>query len=157
MAMLITPDSEMGKEMARWEKPYRFEAYPKMLYMAQQRPDGRASVAEVDDRIFGGHPGSAEAFTSRCQRIVRSEDELIRARGEGWRDTQAEAMERHESKARSIADVAAARHYEDRNMSEKARAEAQAADDAAGMDHVPAVPVARLARKTGKAAARKQA
>lgn len=155
MAMLITPESPLGQELAKWNKPHDVNdpknRYPKMLYMAQVRPDGRASVSEVDDAVFGGRLDSAAEFTRRCQRIVRSEAEEAEALERGWRVTQKEALERHEAKERALADAAAHRHYEDRNMGELARAEAEAAD-ASTVEHLPEIPEARRARKSRSAA-----
>ena len=129
-------------EMESWEmKNYNpaNHPYPKMLYRAQQRPDGVWSVGETMDRMFGGQPGSAEQFTNTCQTIVKSEEEHRKAKDNGWRDTMGEAMDYQRGLEKAVADAAAFRHYEDRNMSEAAKAEAAAADDAT-MDHVAEVP-----------------
>lgn len=145
MAMLISPDSELGKELAKWNKPYRYEAYPRMVYRAKKRPDGRVSVGETDDRLFEGRPGAAdrpgaaELFTSSCQMIVGNEMEHQRAKENGWRDTQAEALEAFEAKERAIGDAAAHRAYEDRNLSEKAKEEVELVE-AASFEHVPEIP-----------------
>src|SRR5262245_21769760 len=123
-----------------------------MVYKARKRPDGVVSVGESEDRLFGGQPGTAEAWTKGCQRTVQSESEYDRARDEGWRDSHARAMEFHEGLERAIADAAAYRAYEDRNMGEKAKAEAEKHDEEAGIAHVPAIPEARLSRKRGRPA-----
>ena len=126
-----SPESELGRELAKWQKPpgWLGSEFPKMLYQANDRGDGVISVGEPDD----------ENFSRRCQRIVRSEAEEHIALEQGWRATQAAALEAREARDKAIADVAAHRHYEDRNMSEKARVEAAAADDASA-EHVPEVP-----------------
>jgi len=128
MPILITPESELGKEMAKWNKPYKYEPFPKMLYKAQRLPNGHVSVAETDDGIFGGQPGSAETFSTTCQMTVQDETELTRAIEMGWRDNPNGAMEFFEEKEKALAASAAHRAYEDRNMGEKATAEASAAD-----------------------------
>lgn len=142
MGVVISPDSELGKELAKWNKPHDIRDphnhFPRMLYMAQTRPDGVSSVCETNDDVFAGKPGAAEAFNGRCQRIVQSEQEERIAEEQGWRHSPAEAMERHESKEKSIADAAAHRAYEDRNMSDAAKVEIAAAEaETAG--HVPEV------------------
>jgi len=142
MAMVITPESAMGQELAKWNKPYVFEAFPMMLYKTQLRPDGIPSVGEYLDGIFGGALGSAEAFTKRCQRIVKSEQELSAALEQGWRKTQAEALEHHESKERILSTAAAHRAYEDSKMSEAAQAEAKAVEQETE-HHVAEIPVKR--------------
>jgi hypothetical protein len=139
MPVVILPESELGKEMAKWNKPYRYEPFPRMLYKAQRRPDGQVSVGEGDDRIFGGHAGAAEAFSRGCWKIVNDEREYSRAHEDGWRDTQKEALEHFESRERFKADAAAHRHYEDRNLSESARAEVEAIE-AESAEHLPEIP-----------------
>ena len=83
MARIVTPESEEFKEMQKWNKPYVFEQYPLMLYKARRRADGKVSVSEP----------SNEAWTQGCQLIVKTEDEHLKARGQGWCDTQAAALE----------------------------------------------------------------
>ena len=163
MGVVITPESELGKELAKWEKKnYNPDApenqYPRMLYMAQERPDGIVSVGEVSDRLCsepgaGIQDGAAANFTKRCQRIVKNENEERVALEQGWRRTQQEARDRIEDKKRIIADAAAHRAYEDRNMSDKAKAEV-AAVEAATEQHVAEVPEApRVKRKYTRRAA----
>lgn len=141
MGVIYSPESEIVKERERWEQRNydpRNHPFPKMLYMARQRPDGKVSTGETDDTQFRNVPGGAEQFTKTCQRIVRSEDELRRAKDEGWRESQAQALEHHEYLRKLVADAAAHRAYEDRNMSEPARAEA-AQVDAEEFGHVAEV------------------
>ena len=142
MPVVVSPDSELGKELAKWNRPYVYRPFPKMLYMARKRPDGIVSIQETDDRIFGTTPGAADAFTATCQKIVKDESEMQRALEAGWRESQAEALEHHEKREQYKGNVAAHRLYEDRNMSEAARAEA-AAVDASTEEHVPEIPVKR--------------
>jgi len=160
---LVSVDSEEGKERARWQKPWSFAKFPIMLYRAQRRPDGRVSTGEADDRLFKDPdgrtlPGGAEAFSRSCQRIVgegkdREADEkvLTIAYEEGWRMTAKEALDYFEAKEQSIGEAAAHRHYEDRNMSEAAKAEAAAVDDET-FGHV-----AEIKRKPGRRRANKAA
>jgi len=160
---LVSVDSEEGKERAKWQKPWTFVKFPIMLYRAQRRPDGRVSTGEADDRLFkdvDGRtlPGAAEAFSRTCQRIVgkgvdREADERLMSAAleDGWRATAAEAMEHFEEKEQAIAESAAHRHHEDRHLGERAKAEAQAADDATSL-HVPEVPRKPGRRRASKAA-----
>lgn len=140
MAVVITPESELGKEMSRWERPYVYSAFPKMLYMAHRRADGVVSVGEPND----------DSFTRGCQRTVASEQEMQQALEEGWRKTPQEALERHEGKSKAIADAAAHRNYEDRNMSDAAKEEAEELDEEAGMEHVPEIPETPIRRGPGR-------
>lgn len=158
MPIVITPESDMGKEMAKWEKPYKYEPFPKMLYQARQRPDGKVSVAEADDKLFGGQPGSAEMFSTSCQTIVKDEVEMQRYREMGWRESPQEALDFYETKAQGIGNAAASRAHEDRNMGEKARAEARAVEGSTS-EHVPVIPEAKVSprRKVVTPARRKRA
>ena len=149
MGVIITSSSDYGKELAKWEmfpqpwaptpgRPYVHHEFPLMLYRAQARFDGKVSVGEGDDKTFGGAPGSAEQFTSQCQRIVNDDSELERSYGEGWRRTQKEALEYHEKLQKFVEKAAAHRAYEDRGMSEAAKKEAAEAE-AATPEHVAEV------------------
>jgi hypothetical protein len=129
----------MGQEMAKWEVKRPFAPFPRMMYMAQRRPDGVYSVGETEDRLAGGN---VESFNARCQMVVNSEQEMSAALERGWRPTPREAMERHEAKETAISTAAAHRAYEDRNLSDAARAEA-AAYEASTPEHVAEIPVQR--------------
>lgn len=151
MGVVISPDSELGKELAKWEKPYIYQHYPLMVYKALVKENGKATVNEPIPMRYLFPPGPqgdqmwdsacrvAEELTRRCQRIVHNESEEIRAKNEGWCLKQDEALERHEAVQREIADAAAARHFTDQRMTDKAKREAAAAD-AATDAHVADVP-----------------
>jgi hypothetical protein len=156
MPVVINPESEYGKELARWNVKRPFSRFPRMLYMARKRPDGVVSVCETDDALFAGHnhvvnPGAAEAFNGTCQKTVGSESEMAVAMEQGWRATPQDALERFEAKERSVGDAAAHRAYEDRNMSDAAKAEARTVD-ASTPDHVAEIPVKRRGRPRKQAA-----
>ena len=155
---LVSTTSEEGKERMKWEKPYNpFDPnnqFPMMLYKAHRRPDGVASVNETDDRLLGGpreKSDLANEFNRRCQLIVgknpmatleQKQAELQEALEKGWRKTQLEALAKLQAREEAESTMAAHRHYEDRNMSEAARAEADAADAASPL-HVAEIPEKR--------------
>jgi hypothetical protein len=142
MGIQITRESELGKELAKWEQPDydpKQHPFPRMLYKAQRRPDGTVSVGEARDDLFGGQPGAAEAFSATCQMIVNDETELIRFVEMGWRQHPLEALEHFEEKEKFLSDATAHRHHDDRNMGDAAKKEAAAAD-AATAEHLPEVP-----------------
>ena len=156
---LISRNSEEGKELLKWDtprsqggmRPDRYEPFPKMLYLANKRPDGVVSVGEADDAIFGAKPGdsplgAAEQFNLRCQLVVKSEEEMRGALSRGWRNSPEEALARFEDKEKAIGRAAAERHASDAKMSEAAQAEAKKAD-AATMEHVPEIPEKRRGRR----------
>ena len=144
MAIVITPESEYGKELARWQRKPNYNPdapenqFPRMMYMANRRPDGVISVNETTDAPFANLMDAHQNFNRRCQRIVKSEAEMIVALEQGWRKSQKEALERFESKESLKADAAAHRAYEDRSMGDKAKAEAARAE-AETSEHVAEV------------------
>jgi len=154
---LISTDSEEGKEYLKWERKPNYNPdapenrYPRMLYMAQRRPDGVVSVGEPDDHAFSNITGAGEQFNRRCQLTVQSEQEESRALERGWRRSAQEALERFGSKEKLISDSAAHRAYEDRNMSEQAKAEV-AAVEAQTVEHVAEVPQKRRPGRPRKVA-----
>jgi hypothetical protein len=132
----------LAKEHARWNKPYKFEQFPQMLYRAIRRDDGVVVVGDMRD----------ERLDKQCHRTVLSEPERQQALEGGWRESPAEALALFEAKQRSIGEATAHRHYEDRNMSPAAQAEAAAAD-AATPEHVPEVKEAKRRGRPRKQAA----
>lgn len=131
------PESHYAKEMAKWNKPRSqggmrpdgFEPFPKMLYRAR-RPDSGGPILCVDPRN--------EQWSTANQHTVGNEAELERAMREGWRKSPQEAIAYAQGLEDDIANAAAHRAYEDRNMGEKAKAEAQAADEATA-EHLPEI------------------
>ena len=148
---IVSPDSELGKELAKWETPKReggmrcdgYEAYPAMLYKADRYVNGK---------VMCGHPLAgtgdpvADAFTVRCNRIVNGPEEHERAEREGWTNTPAEAIQAFEKAAKAEADIAANEAYKARRMSEQAEREFDAAQDAAPF-HAPEVVAKKLPPK----------
>jgi hypothetical protein len=126
--------------------------YPRMLYMARQRPDGRYSVGEVEDRLCGGYAGAAVQFSASCQVTVKNETEEQKYMEMGYRRKQEEALERFEAKQESISDLAAERAYLEARMSNLAQAEAAEADKAAGLKHLAEVPEKPLVKRGRKPA-----
>lgn len=124
--------SAYAREMRKWNKPYRFERYPAMVYKAKKRPTGGPFIC-VDP--------FDEAFTRECQRVVQVEAEYEQAVAEGWRDSPQEAIDHALALERAVSDAAAHRNWEDRNMGERAKAEAAAVESATD-GHVAEVPEA---------------
>jgi len=146
----IAPESSMGKELLKWERPsnYRPESnpYPKMLYRAQHRQDGRRSVGEVLDSLCGGYQGAAEQWSRRCQLTVNNDYEKQRAYEQGWRDTPQEALEYLEARDNAISTATAERHAADARMGELAQREAAAADQTT-LKHLPEIPEKPIRRR----------
>lgn len=170
MGIVISPESELGRELARWEQhrtkyvgdeqqpgnPYAFRPYPRMVYQARSHPSGQTRCLTPMPQTFDYVTMDqyerallhAESFNKSCQRIVQSEREYTQARDEGWRDTPAEALQHHEALERAIGDAAAEAAFSAQRMSSKAQRELQAADEATH-EHVVDV---KPARKRGRPA-----
>ena len=155
----ISAESPLGKELMKWERKPDWtpekNPFPKMLYRAEHRPDGKRSVHEVRDSLFPIQgekgpiiqAGAAEQWSRRCQLTVYNEAEMIRAMENGWRKTPAEALEFLEARDNAIANLTAERHASDAKMSEPAQREAAAVDQTT-LKHIPSLPEQPRQRKT---------
>ena len=129
----MTPDGDFKPG-----NPYAFRPYPKMLYMARTHPkSGKPSVGDVmphpmhygsDYQSLERDTNFVEGFNRSCQKIVRSEDEHMVAKGQGWCDLQTEALEQSERRYEAIAEEAAREHFRVSKMSPEAQREFKAAD-----------------------------
>jgi hypothetical protein len=142
MGMVISPESELGKEIAKWEKPYVYAPFPKMLYKAQPSPlsNGKVMIFEQalprwrypagveGDNHFAAAELAAHSFNSSNQLVVRSEAEYARATSDGWCDGPMEALEFHEGLQRDISTAAAEAAYSAKGMTSKAQAERKTLD-----------------------------
>lgn len=97
--------------------------YPRMLYKAV-KADGGPTVDVLN--------GSGTL-------IVHSEREESSQCSRGWHRSQEEAIAAITAQDREFAKLAAERNFEVRRMSEKARAEVEAHEDASGT-HLPTIP-----------------
>lgn len=121
--------------------------YPRMVHKAYKRDDGRimygapephpSHFKEASD--YWAAMTTMEHTNRKCQRIVNSDREYEEARVDGWRDTPTEALNYLKGLEDDISRAAAERHFDDRRMSEKAKAEAAAVDEATDQ-HVAEVP-----------------
>lgn len=134
------PTTAYEKELARWDTPKRdggmrpdgYEPFPKMVYKAHQMENGKVSCYDMaalyasDMNVVA----RADAFNRKCELTVHSPHELEKALAEGWRSSPKEALDYYESLQQDIAKAAAEAAYSVQRMSEKARREYQAADEA---------------------------
>jgi hypothetical protein len=111
--------TDYAKEMAKWNKPYVYQEFPKMLFRGTTTTAGRVDVE---------------------QRIVATAREEDDARGMGWVVNPQAAKEAETARQEAVGTAAAERAYTDRRMSAGAQAEAAAADEAAGAKHLGAIP-----------------
>jgi len=137
MPVVHNPESEYAKELAKWDtprslggmKPDGYEPYPRMLYRAITRADGRVVLDDPAD----------EGVARSCQRIVRSAGDEAAARGQGWCLGPQAALEAAEQQAQAVARAAAEVAAAAQRMTPHARAELADAD-AATIGHVVDVP-----------------
>lgn len=173
--ILHNPSGAHADELRKWEqhntmyamtpdgdfKPgnrYEFRPYPKMLFMARQNPrTGKVSVGEVAPApwMFNNVQDLeretlyVETFNKTCQKVVNSEEEHLKAKGQGWCDLQTEALERAEREYEAYAEEAAKVHYQVSKMGEKAREEFKAADQSVS-EHILDVEPERKYGKPAK-------
>lgn len=126
MGVAYTPDSAYAQEARKWEsthtqygppgRRYEFQEFPKRLYKAK----------DAQGREFE----SVEAADENEERNLLSR---------GFRAGQDKAIDALLEQQHDVAEAAANRAYHEQRMSEKARAEAQAADEATP-NHLPEIP-----------------
>jgi len=144
MAILISSESEYGKELWKWEhtqaetmenhpevrgmRPVGFQPYPAMMYKATQQNPWRFE-----------------------QHVVNSELEQRNMESRGfYAGGQQVAADAFKASEQALAVAAAERNYQDRNMGEKARAESDRAEQASSvhLGEIPRTPVKKRVRRT---------
>lgn len=166
MGIVRTGESEMDKELKKWDTPKRlggyntdgFEPYPRMLYKAVKKDSGKVVCLEPapnlayfqKDADFLREEARIDASNRANQRIVGSSQEQEQARSQGWRETPALAIEYVEKLEQEMAQAAAEANYASQRMTQKARDE-RAALEAATDEHVPDVTpaVKKRVKETG--------
>jgi len=168
--VVVVPGSPLAKEMERWEQfpskwgsnpgnPYVKREFPKMVYRAQkingkpfiQMPEPMTHEFQTRE-AYKQALAQKKAFDGECQRVVRDEVELARALEDGWREGPDAAIQHVLDVDAKLSRAAAEREYTDSKMSEAAQAEAKAAKEAVGGEHlaeIPAKPVRRRGRPKG--------
>lgn len=152
MPVLNNPNSNYAKEVAKFEQsgydPTQ-HPYPKMLYRAQRDSGGKWVTFEPlplarhfrDDQDWNRACDEVRAFNRSCQMVVQDEDEarVAKNNGQGWRETQAQAVEFQHSLQKDISTAAAERAASDEKMSPNAQAEAKAHEEET-FGHQPEIP-----------------
>lgn len=110
--------TDYAKEMARWNKPYVYAEFPKMLFRGTTTTAGRVDVE---------------------QRIVSSEGEEHAALADGWCVHPQRATDAETARQEAIGTAAAERTFTDRRMSAAAQVEATAVDQATAK-HLGEIP-----------------
>lgn len=102
MAVVRSGETEMDREMLKWNKPYKYEPFPRMVYRGVLRSDG---VHDFENRI------------------VDNERQFNEARSEGWVESPNDAKAVVTAQESAIAEAAAENAYAAQKMSAKARKE----------------------------------
>ena len=126
--------TDHAKEMARWNKPYVYEEYPKALYR------GTTTAGRV-------------TLETRAVETERDEADL---RAFGWVMNPQAAVDAETQRQEAIGTAAAERAYTDRAMSASAQAEAARADEAAGARHLGEIPERPRRPRPSRATAKKE-
>lgn len=110
--------SERDKELKKWNAPYVYREFPKMLFRGTLTVRGTIDVE---------------------QRIVGTASEEDAAQANGWLPHPQRAWDAEEARQAAKGTAAAERAWDDRRLSVAAQAEA-AAVDAATAKHLPEIP-----------------
>jgi len=171
----VIPGSRAAREYAKFEQfhsrfttgaapgnEYRFREYPLMLYKASKWRGVVACIATVgpeeeyrDPRERERQEEAAIRFTAANQTIVKNDAEKARAFEQGFRDTPDDAVAFVLRRDDAIAKETAHRKYDDRNMSDAAKAEIRAVE-AEVEDNVPEMPRAPVRRGRPKGSKNKK-
>jgi hypothetical protein len=160
VGVVINPESELGKEMLKWEQfprhgmdgsliqpgnPYTYRPFPKMLYKAVKGDDGRIRCLDTLAPIhlfptmdaYQRESNRVEAFNTSCMLQVGSVEEMERAKRQGWveggPDKAIAALKALED---DISTAAAEANAKAVGMTAKAKRE-RAARDASTDEHLP--------------------
>lgn len=158
----INPRGSEAKERAKFEQhpsyltsyypvgnPYVFREFPKMLYKAFPNPrfNNRMMCLEETPQTYNFEKedlyvracDAQAAFNRQCLVEVKDAAEQSKYSEMGWRESIADAMAFVKERDKVQYVETAHRNYDDRNMSEKARAEIAAAEAASDGQHVPEI------------------
>lgn len=159
MGVVINPNSEIGKELAKWEQfpanwngervdagnPYVYRPFPQMVYKATKREDGKIVCIETAPPV--SLFTTMDSYQRECLRVdahnqqacltVHSPDELERAERNGWvAGGPLEAIAKLKAFEDEIANAAAEANAKAQGMTDKAQRERKRRE-AATDEHVP--------------------
>lgn len=147
MSMLIAPDSPYGKELWKWEHRAD-ETHPQDSSLRGMRPATPQAYPAMMYKATGKNPWTFEREVAADEVVQRNmESRGFVAGGPG------KAAEAFDGLVQSAALAAAHRNYEDRNMSEGARAHSEAVEQSSSrhLGEIPAEPIPAH-RKRGRPA-----
>lgn len=136
--------------------PYAYQPFPAAMYHTWTDARKRNALIEVArlnqlDLTRTLEREKAESMLMPWDtRLVYNSSEQAAAAGDGWVNDPADIKKGEQAYLDRIAEQAAIRAHDDLRLSEKARAEFDAADRANGEDHLLELPVPRLDKKRGR-------
>ncbi len=138
--VVYNPASPYAREMAKWEmaySPYGPPGRPREIHGHDQWP---AMFYKMKRSATNGD------FITEHYVSAKDEQEAQNLMSRGYRQGQVAAIALVEQQEQEVAKAAAERAYRDKGMSDKAKAEAAAADDATSQ-HLAEVPVTPIRRR----------
>lgn len=139
--------------------PYQYKAFPKVLYhpdwldARQLREEALIIPARgIDDDKRAKAIILAERLIEKATKTVHNDAERIEWLNRGWFESPQDAEKAKQAAVDAMATGQAHREYEDRNMGDVARREAQAFDDAAET-FTPEIPAQKIRPHRKKATA----
>ena len=137
MPVMWSPDSEFAKERRRWETQHSEFGPPGRVFEQREWP---LMVYRASRPSTGGKTPILEHY------IVADEQEERNMRSRGFVRGPDHAIEMLEASERDLATAAAERAYQDRLMSDRAKAEAAAVDETT-ISHLGAIPETPIHKK----------
>lgn len=115
------------------------KSVPTTLFRALKTPQGRHVCVDTE-------------YLSATTKVVKTEAEYLLAASLGWCDSPQEAMAQLEREQDALSNDAAVRAFDDRHLSEAAKAEAEAVESST-LAHLPEIPAAPKRGRPKKAGA----
>ena len=137
------PASPFSREMAKWEMGYSVYGPPGRPREQVGHQDWPAMFYKMKRKSTNGD------FVVEHYQEAADEVEASRLESIGYRKGQVAAIEYVKSLEQMVAVAAAERAYQDRNMSEKAKAEVEKVE-ASTIQHVAVIPETPIKRKRGR-------
>ncbi len=134
MPVIHAPETEYAKEMRKWEANYTQFGPPGRPWGSKDGPGG-----EFPKMIYKG-VRQADGTRTLEHFIVQNDDEQRNLQSRGYSLTQQDALDVLDREHTEHGALAAELNFEARRMSHKAAAEIDAAQQAHGVKHLPAVP-----------------
>lgn len=143
MSMVVTPDTPYGKELWKWDH-LESETHPTDSTIRGMRPASFREYPAAMYRITQRNPWKWEHETAKDETAKRNlESRGFIAGGLGA------ASDAYDTSMQDLATAAATRNFEDRRMSDQAKAEVNKAEQASSthLGEIPATPIKKRWRK----------